>query len=65
MILSQIIISIEANRLHFQMHNILTHIAVACFLCFLIMQLDSSGRWLSAAVLLVVHTVPFFLFPAP
>jgi predicted acyltransferase len=65
MILSQIIISIEENRLHFQMHNILTHIAVACVLCFLIMQMPFKWQLVSAAALLVVHTVPFFLFPAP
>jgi predicted acyltransferase len=65
MLLSQIIISIQANRLHFQMHNILTHIAVACFLCFLIMQLKFSWQVVCAVALLVVHTVPFFLFPAP
>jgi predicted acyltransferase len=65
MILSQIIISIEENRLHFQMHNILTHIAVACVLCFLIMQLEFKWQVAAAAALLVVHTVPFFLFPAP
>jgi len=65
MLLSQIIISIEANRLHFQMHNILTHIAVACLLCYLIMQLEFKWQLVSAGVLLVIHTVPFFLFPAP
>jgi predicted acyltransferase len=65
MLLSQIIISIEENRLHFQMHNILTHIAVACLLCFLIMQLKFEWQVVSAAALLVIHTVPFFLFPAP
>jgi predicted acyltransferase len=65
MVLSQIIISIEANRLHFQMHNILTHIALACVVCFLIMQLDFRWQVVSAAALLVIHTVPFFLFPAP
>jgi predicted acyltransferase len=65
MLLSQIIISIEENQLHFQMHNILTHIAVACLLCFLIMQLKFKWQVVSAAALLVIHTVPFFLFPAP
>jgi predicted acyltransferase len=65
MILSQIIISIEENRLHFQMHNILTHIAVACVVCFLIMQLEFKWQVVSAAALLVVHTVPFFLFSGP
>ncbi len=65
MVLSQILISIQANRLHFQMHNILTHIAVACLLCFLIMQLKFRWQVVSAAALLVIHTVPFFLFPAP
>jgi predicted acyltransferase len=64
MLLSQIIISIEENRLHFQMHNILTHIAVACLLCFLIMQLEFKWQVASAAALQVIHTVPFFLFPA-
>ena len=65
MVLSQIIISIEENHLHFQMHNILTHIAVAGVVCFLIMQLDFKWQVVCAAALLVIHTVPFFLFPAP
>ncbi len=64
MLLSQILISIQANRLHFQMHNILTHIAVACFLCFLIMKLRFSWQVAAGLGLLVIHTVPFFLFPA-
>jgi heparan-alpha-glucosaminide N-acetyltransferase len=65
MVLSQVIISIEENRLHFQMHNILTHIAVACVACFLIMQLDFKWQIVSAAALLAIHTLPFFLFPSP
>ena len=65
MLLSQVLISIQANRLHFQMHNILTHIAVACFLCFLIMQWSLRWQIAAAAALLAIHTAPFFLFPAP
>ena len=65
MLLSQILISIEANRLHFQMHNILTHIAVAYLLCFLIMQWKFPYQVAAAAVLLAVHSSLFFLFPGP
>ena len=65
MLLSQILISIEANRLHFQMHNILTHIAVAYLLCYLIMQLRFSWQVASAIALLAVHSSLFFLFPGP
>ncbi len=65
MVLSQIVISIEANRLHFQMHNILTHIAVAYLLCFVIMQWRFSYQVAAAAVLLSVHTSLFFVFPGP
>ena len=65
MVLSQILISIEANRLHFQMHNILTHIAVAYLLCFLIMQWKFSHQVAAAVLLLALHSSLFFLFPAP
>lgn len=65
MALSQILISITSNRLHFQMHNILTHIAVACLVCFAVMQWKFRYQVAAAAVLLAVHTAPFFLFPAP
>ncbi|MEK7406521.1 MAG: hypothetical protein AAB225_15570 [Acidobacteriota bacterium] len=64
MLVSQILISIQANRLHFQMHNILTHIAVAYFLCFLIMQCKFRYQVLAEAVLLGFHSMLFFLFPA-
>ena len=60
---SQVLISIEAGRLHYQMHNILTHIAVAYFVCFLIMQWRLRYQVLAAAVLLGSHTLLFFLFP--
>jgi heparan-alpha-glucosaminide N-acetyltransferase len=65
MLWSQVLISIEARRVHFQMHNILTHIAVAYFVCFLIMQWKFRYQVLSAAALLGVHSLLFFLFPAP
>lgn len=65
MVLSQILISIEANRLHFQMHNILTHIAVAYLLCFVIMQWKFSYQVAAAVFLLALHSGLFFLFPAP
>lgn len=65
MLFSQILISIQSHRLHFQMHNILTHIAVAYFVCFLIMQLPFRWQVLAGAGLLAVHTSLFFLFPGP
>ena len=65
MLFSQVLISIQAHRLHFQMHNILTHIAVAYFLCFLIMQWPFRYQVLAGAGLLAVHTSLFFLFPGP
>ena len=65
MVLSQILISIEAGRLHFQMHNILTHIAVAYLLCFVIMQWRFSYQVAAAVLLLALHSSLFFLFPAP
>ena len=65
MLLSQILISIEADRLHFQMHNILTHIAVAYLLCFLFMQWKFSYQVAAAVALLTIHSSLFFLFPGP
>jgi predicted acyltransferase len=65
MVLSQILISIESNRLHFQIYNILMHIAVAYFLCFLIMQLKFPYQVVTAAALLVVYSSLLYLFPGP
>lgn len=63
LLLSQILISIEANKLHFQMHNILSQIAVGYFVCFLIMQLKFSYQVLCCAALLTLHSVLFVLLP--
>lgn len=65
MLYSQVLISIQSHRLHFQMHNILTHIAVAYFLCFLIMQWPFRYQALAGVGLLAAHTSLFFLFPGP
>jgi heparan-alpha-glucosaminide N-acetyltransferase len=65
MLFSQVLISISANRLHFQMHNILTHIAVAYLLCFVVMQWKFRWQVVAALGLLGFHTALFFLFPAP
>ena len=54
LVLSEIIMCIQRNRVHLQLTNVLAQIAFTYFLCFLIMQLRFSWQVLAAAALVVV-----------
>lgn len=60
---SQVIMSISANRLHFQMINVLSQIAFTYFLSFLILQLRFRWQVLAAALILAGHWTLFVFFP--
>ena len=62
-LLSQILMCISANRLHFQLINVLSQIGFTYFLGFLILQLRFRAQMLAAAGLLAVHWALFVLFP--
>jgi len=62
-VISQVIMSIQANRPHFQLINVLSQIAFAYFLCYWIMKLPFRRQALAAALLLAGHWALFALFP--
>lgn len=63
--ISQILLSIEAGRAHFQFHNVLTQVAATYFLCFLLMWLPFRLQALAAGLLLAGHSALYLLFPGP
>ena len=64
-LLSQVLISISANKLQFQLINVLSQIAFTYLLSFLIMQMRLSFQAIAAALLLAGHWALFVLFPGP
>jgi heparan-alpha-glucosaminide N-acetyltransferase len=62
-LMSQILMSISAGRLHFQLINVLAQIGLTYFLCYLIMQLEFRWQAAVAAGLLVGHWALFVAFP--
>lgn len=60
---SQIIMSISANRLHFQLINVLSQIGFTYLLSFLVLQLRFRWQVVAAALLLAGHGLLFALFP--
>ncbi len=64
-LLSQVLICIGANRLEFQLINVLAQIAFTYFFCFLIMRLRFRAQVVTAAAILLGHWGLFLLFPGP
>jgi len=62
-LMSQILISISAGHLQFQMINVLAQIGITYFLCYLIMQLRFRWQAVIAAVLLIGYWALFVAFP--
>ncbi len=65
LLLSQIIMCLEKNRLHIQFINILAVIAFAYFFSFLIFQLQFRWQVLAAVALLAGYWLLYVLFPGP
>jgi predicted acyltransferase len=65
LLLSQILISVSGGKLQFQLINVLSQIAFAYLLCFLIMQLEWRNQALVAVLLLAFHWTLFLAFPGP
>ncbi len=63
LLLSQILVSIAGANLSFQMINVLSQIALAYFLCFLIMQMKLHWQVVAAGTILAAHWALFVLFP--
>jgi heparan-alpha-glucosaminide N-acetyltransferase len=62
-LMSQILMSVSAGRLHFQLINVLAQIGLTYFLCYLIMQLEFRWQAAIAAGLLIGHWALFVAFP--
>ncbi len=64
-LLSQVLMCVAANRLHFQLINVLSQIAFTYFLSFAIMQLKFRAQAAIAAAILAGHWLLFALLPGP
>ncbi len=62
-LMSQILISISAGGLRFQMINVLAQIGITYFLCYLIMQLEFRWQALIALLILAGHWALIVAFP--
>jgi predicted acyltransferase len=62
-LMSQILMSVSAGRMHFQLINVLAQIGITYFLCYLIMQLRFRWQAVTAALILTGHWVLFAVFP--
>ncbi len=62
-VLSQLLMSIKELRPHFQLTNVLVHIAVGYFACVLIGRLRLSMQVIVGLTILALYQSIFFLFP--
>jgi predicted acyltransferase len=62
-LMSQILMSISAGKMHFQLINVLAQIGITYFLCYLIMQLRFRWQVVIAVGLLVGYWALFVAFP--
>src|SRR5687767_13150644 len=62
-LLSQVLMCISANRLHFQLINVLSQIGFTYFFCYLILRMRFPAQVATAALILVGHTALFLIFP--
>jgi len=62
-LMSQILMSIDANKLQFQLINVLAQIGITYFLCYLIMQLKFRWQAVIAVAILIGHWALFVAFP--
>ena len=65
MVISQIMVSIELNRPHFQFHNTLTQVAATYLICYFLMRLTWRQQIAAAVALLALHSSIYLLFPGP
>jgi len=64
-IISEILVSVGEHRAHLEVHNTLFVVAITYFTCYLLMRLDWWKQAAVAAVLLVLHSAVYLLFPGP
>ncbi len=62
-VISNVLMSISAGRLHFQLINVLAQIGLTYFICYWLMKLPFKGQAAAAALILAGYTVLFIVFP--
>ena len=62
-LMSQILMSISSDKLHFQLINVLAQIGITYFLCYLIMHLKFRWQAVIAVATLIGHWALFVAFP--
>jgi predicted acyltransferase len=65
LLLSQFLMIVSEQRIHFQFINVLSQIAFTYFLTYLIIQMKFRWQAVTAALLLIFHSALFFFFPGP
>jgi predicted acyltransferase len=62
-VISNVIMSISAGRLHFQLINVLAQIGFTYFICYFLMKLPFKGQAVAAGLILAGYTALFIAFP--
>ena len=62
-VISNVLMSISAGRLHFQLINVLAQIGFTYFICFWLMKLSFRAQAVAAAIILAAYTALFIAFP--
>jgi predicted acyltransferase len=62
-VISNVIMSISAGRLHFQLINVLAQIGFTYFLCYFLMKLPFKAQAAAAALIMAGYTILFIAFP--
>jgi len=62
-VISNVLISISAGRLRFQLINVLAQIAFTYFICYWLMKLSLKTQAVCAGLILVAYTALFMTFP--
>lgn len=64
-LLSQFLMIVSHQRLHFQLINVLSQIAFTYFFTYLLLRLPFRRQVIAAGLILAFHSALFFLFPGP
>ncbi len=62
-VISNLLMSISAGRMHFQLINVLAQIGFAYFICYGLMQLSFKAQAVWAGLIMLAYTVLFAAFP--
>ena len=63
--ISEIWVSVDEQRAHLEVHNVLFVVAVTYLVCYFLMKLDWWKHAAIAVALLVLHSAVYLLFPGP